>query len=65
MNGTENGTAINWTETPDGGWEATINGTTYLIERHGGSYYLYRGVERNQIDANMSLLLLKWIAECL
>lgn len=65
MNGIKNSTATNWTKTIDGGWEAMISGTTYLIEWHGGQYYLYRGVEREQIDANKSLLVLKWIAECL
>lgn len=63
MNGTENSTVINWTETADGGWEAMIKGVTYLIERHGSMYYLYRGVEREQIDAHLSLYVLKGLAQ--
>nr|DAR15314.1 MAG TPA: hypothetical protein [Caudoviricetes sp.] len=65
MNETENDTPITWTETPTGGWEATIRGVEYLIEWHSTRYYLYRGPEHEQIDSNTSLLLLKWIAECL
>ena len=65
MNGTENGTQLNWTKTINGGWETMVNGTTYLIEMHSGRYYLYKGPEREQIDSNKSLLLLKWITECL
>lgn len=63
MNGTENRTAINWTKTPDGGWEAMIKGVTYLIEQHCGRYYLYKGVECNQIDSHTSLHMLMDFAE--
>ena len=65
MNETDTFSAVNWTKTPDGGWEASVSGVTYLIERHGDEYYLYRGLEREQIESNKSLLLLKRITECL
>lgn len=63
MNGTENHAAINWTKTSDGGWEAMIKGVTYMIERQGSMYYLYRGTEYRQIDAHKSLFALMGLAE--
>ena len=65
MNETEDVTPIKWMNTPDGAWKASVSGVEYLIEWHNNRYYLYRGPEREQIDSNKSLLLLKWIAECL
>nr|DAS21729.1 MAG TPA: hypothetical protein [Bacteriophage sp.] len=65
MNETEDATLINWTLTPDNRWEATIRGVKYSIEWRNNQYRLYRGPERDQIDSNKSLLLLKWITECL
>ena len=41
-----------------------IKGVTYLIERQGSMYYLYRGPEYSQIDAHKSLLVLMSLAEC-
>nr|DAY23538.1 MAG TPA: hypothetical protein [Caudoviricetes sp.] len=65
MNATEDATLINWTLTSDDRWEATVRGVTYSIEWRNNQYCLYRGPERKKIDSNKSLLLLKWITECL
>nr|DAP86921.1 MAG TPA: hypothetical protein [Caudoviricetes sp.] len=65
MNKTEDCTPISWAKTPNGGWKATVSGVEYLIEWHDNRYYLYKSPEREQIDSNKSLLLLKWITECL
>lgn len=50
---------------PNDAWKATVSGVEYLIEWRNNRYCLYKGPEREQIDSNKSLLLLKWITEYL
>ena len=45
-----------WTKRYDGAWEATIGGTTYLIDRDGNIFYIYRSLGWEQIDNAPSLI---------
>ena len=53
MNGTP---PTGWTKRYDGAWEAMIDGTTYLIDRDGDMFYVYRSLGWEQVDAAPSLI---------
>ena len=53
MNGTN--TETGWTLRKDGSWEAMIRGTSYVVDREDGIYYLYRSLGYEQIGASKSL----------
>lgn len=45
-----------WTKIHDDTWEATIYGTTHLIDRDGNMFYVYRSLGWEQIDVAPSLI---------
>lgn len=49
-------TSTGWTKRHDGTWEAMINDTTYLIDRDGNMFYVYRSLGWEQVDNAPSLI---------
>ena len=49
-------TPTGWTKRHDGAWEAMIDGISYLIDRDGDMFYVYRLLGWEQVDAAPSLI---------